>query len=450
MPLKLGTLLVREGVINAHQLEEALRVQSLYGGRLGANLVELGFIDPDVLAEWLGKSTGFAVATADMFEEADDAVLKLITADFAEKYACFPLRQEGRRLHVAMVAPADLESVDAISFKTGLRVEPYIAPEVRVQYFLEKRYGVQRDLRYIRLSPAEMGAIPVSPSASIPPAAAVPPSAPVPGAGDESTDVAISADAAAIDDSVTAPETATPVPSPSFPPVMVPDPAVSVSATASTPSADAATDDWIVPEAAPPVDSSWLGDSEEHSHDWTPPEIPVGDAEGTSPVPPTLDFEAALAGLDEAPHREALADCVLGFGTGVLDGIMLMTCRDDMALGWRAVFKGQNEPLVDSLMLPLNVPSIFQSVSSSATSFVGPMPDHPLLAQIYKALHRPEPRFIALVPVVVRNRVVNLVYGERHDAEVDEALVQQLEALAARVTDGYERIVLNAKLAAAG
>jgi hypothetical protein len=43
--MKLGTLLLRNAAIGLAQLEAALRNQVLYGGRLGTNLVELGFID---------------------------------------------------------------------------------------------------------------------------------------------------------------------------------------------------------------------------------------------------------------------------------------------------------------------------------------------------------------------------------------------------------------------
>ena len=48
--VKLGTLLLRNAAIGLSQLEAALRNQVLYGGRLGTNLVELGFLDLELLS----------------------------------------------------------------------------------------------------------------------------------------------------------------------------------------------------------------------------------------------------------------------------------------------------------------------------------------------------------------------------------------------------------------
>ena len=43
---KLGELLVASGLLTADQVEQALRAQVLWGGRLGTNLIELGFVVP--------------------------------------------------------------------------------------------------------------------------------------------------------------------------------------------------------------------------------------------------------------------------------------------------------------------------------------------------------------------------------------------------------------------
>src|SRR5262249_41248993 len=60
--MKLGTLLLRNAAIGLTQLEAALRNQVLYGGRLGTNLVELGFIDLELLSSYLAELTGFPIA----------------------------------------------------------------------------------------------------------------------------------------------------------------------------------------------------------------------------------------------------------------------------------------------------------------------------------------------------------------------------------------------------
>ena len=64
MTEKLGRILVAKGLITEEQLEEALKVQVIYGGRIGTNLVELGHLDLTTLANALAEQTRFPAATA--------------------------------------------------------------------------------------------------------------------------------------------------------------------------------------------------------------------------------------------------------------------------------------------------------------------------------------------------------------------------------------------------
>ena len=144
MWMKLGTVLVREGVITPEQLDDVLRVQMARGGRLGAILVERGYLDADVLGVWLGRVSGFPVATSEMLMGASADVLALIPATMAERFECIPFQIEERSLKVAMVNPTDPAAIDALSSKTLLRIEPYVIPESLLSTFLEKSYRQSR------------------------------------------------------------------------------------------------------------------------------------------------------------------------------------------------------------------------------------------------------------------------------------------------------------------
>ena len=50
---RLGQYLIRQGLITAEQLDEALQHQALYGARLGTNLVDLAFVTLSELAQQL-------------------------------------------------------------------------------------------------------------------------------------------------------------------------------------------------------------------------------------------------------------------------------------------------------------------------------------------------------------------------------------------------------------
>lgn len=170
MAEKLGAQLVRKGLIQDWQLEDALKVQQEYGCRLGTNLVELEFLDVDTLAENLAEQRKYPVAKSADFESAPNELLPLIPEKLADKHLAFPLAQEGRKLKVAFAVPYEPVGLDAIQFATGLRIVPYIAPELRIFFYLDRRYGIVRPARYIRRP--EKRSSP-TPTASPPPASSI-------------------------------------------------------------------------------------------------------------------------------------------------------------------------------------------------------------------------------------------------------------------------------------
>ena len=153
MAEKLGALLVRKGLINPGQLDEALKAQMIYGGRLGTNLVELEYLDIETLGAALSEQMRYPQATVAEFEAVTSATLGTIPVALIERHYVFPLSVDGRRIKVAMASPFDMAAVDEISFTTGLRVIPCVVPELRLYEYLEKRLNIVRPERYIKLDP---------------------------------------------------------------------------------------------------------------------------------------------------------------------------------------------------------------------------------------------------------------------------------------------------------
>jgi hypothetical protein len=151
--MKLGTLLLRNAAISLTQLEAALRAQVIYGGRLGTNLVELGFVELEALAGYLGELTQLPVATRALLEAAPAEALALVDGATAERLGAMPIGVSAppqAALAVAMIEPFDVAAVEELQSKAGMRVIPYVVPELRLLYYLEKAYGLPRKARFVR------------------------------------------------------------------------------------------------------------------------------------------------------------------------------------------------------------------------------------------------------------------------------------------------------------
>ena len=140
MAVRIGELLLKEKRISAQQLQEALTYQRQHGGKLGANLVKLGYVQDEEITALLSKQYGVPSIALHQFE-IDPAVIKLVPAETARKYQIVPLSRVGATLTIAMTDPTNVFAMDDIKFMTGYNVEPVVASETGVLESIDKYYA---------------------------------------------------------------------------------------------------------------------------------------------------------------------------------------------------------------------------------------------------------------------------------------------------------------------
>src|SRR5262245_2867050 len=154
MSAKLGELLVRENLISPQNLREALDYQREHGGRLGFNLVKLGLVSDDMITAVLSRQYGIPSVNLELFQ-IDDAVLRLIPQEVAQKHSVLPLSRVGATLTLAMVDPTNVFAMDDVKFMTGLNVEPVVVAEASIQHAIAKYYGTSREIELANVSNEE-------------------------------------------------------------------------------------------------------------------------------------------------------------------------------------------------------------------------------------------------------------------------------------------------------
>lgn len=138
-PVRLGDLLIREGLISKKQLDEALAEQRSSGARLGYCLVRMGLIREIEITKMLAKQYRMPAVDLTRFE-VDPAVIKLVRPEVAVKNMILPLKREGRTLTIAMADPSDVATVDDLKFMTRCDIFPVIAGEYTLKEQIEKYY----------------------------------------------------------------------------------------------------------------------------------------------------------------------------------------------------------------------------------------------------------------------------------------------------------------------
>ncbi|MFH1339278.1 MAG: ATPase, T2SS/T4P/T4SS family [Candidatus Omnitrophota bacterium] len=142
--LRLGEILLQEGIITKHQLEEAVSKQRKESGRLGEVLLKLGTVTEEQLVIAIGKQLGipyFSLGTGMLKPAIDQNLEELIPIDIARKNLVLPLWRTLNSLTVAMADPLDLILIDNLKKMTGCQINPVIATKSDIAKAIEQYYS---------------------------------------------------------------------------------------------------------------------------------------------------------------------------------------------------------------------------------------------------------------------------------------------------------------------
>ncbi len=122
---KLGELLVAEGLLASNQVDRALVESRQTGEPLGKILLKRGLITEEQLGGVLSAQAGTEYLHIGS-RAFDRELLDLFPHDFLLRHQVLPMRIEDGVLHVVMVHPNDVDTLDEIRLLTGLKPYPVV------------------------------------------------------------------------------------------------------------------------------------------------------------------------------------------------------------------------------------------------------------------------------------------------------------------------------------
>ena len=139
MPTRLGELLVARKIVGPDQIQAALASQKVNGGRLGLNLVELGFVTREEVGALLSRQYGVPSISLSRFD-IDARVIDLVPADLARAHQVVPIDRSGPTLVVAAADPTSSRALGEVARVTGCTVKPVVAAEAEMLGALARYY----------------------------------------------------------------------------------------------------------------------------------------------------------------------------------------------------------------------------------------------------------------------------------------------------------------------
>ncbi|HWE22309.1 MAG TPA: hypothetical protein VG496_00080 [Myxococcales bacterium] len=105
MALRLGDILIQQGVIDEEKLAAALSDQRAFGGKLGRTLVDLGYVSENQLVQALATQLGLDAIDLSTIAVSPEA-LSLLPVDACERYGICPVRVDAKQ-RILWIATAE-------------------------------------------------------------------------------------------------------------------------------------------------------------------------------------------------------------------------------------------------------------------------------------------------------------------------------------------------------
>jgi len=126
--IRLGDLLVEQGLITEAQLQTALGEQKKLGRKLGHTLIELGFIDEEAMLKLLSNQLSLPLIDLVNYSYKEETVRKL-PETFARRHRALLLEETPADYMVGMVDPTDLTAMDELEARLDKPVRQAILRE---------------------------------------------------------------------------------------------------------------------------------------------------------------------------------------------------------------------------------------------------------------------------------------------------------------------------------
>jgi hypothetical protein len=400
---KFGSYLLRTEILSDAQLDQAVQAQVIFGGRLGTNLAELGYVNLSDLPRYLSEHLEIPAPNPEWIEQISEEARQSVSGELVEKYRVLPLKLDKRKLHLAMLDPRDPVQLDEIAFATGLTLVPYVLPEVQLLALLEHHYGVRRETRYITLGNEaargdHAGPEPNRPSDEVAPVTC------------ENSDDCLAAPQAESEDLIDEDVFN----------ALHERRARGLPAAAAEPAGGQISDEPTI--TMKDLDAPASGASR-------------ADSRGES----IANLETSLA---RASGRDGVSELALRIARRYSEAAALFVVHGGVVAGLR----GDGDRIsqeISGILLAAAPDSSLWAPLTTQVAFRGPARNDGIDATILSSLGRGDVKEIAVFPILVRGEAVNLLYTDGGSDGLGETSFAALGALATLVSHAYEQLIFE-------
>ena len=139
---------MRDGLIDEQQLKRGLAEQKRRGRKLGATLVELGYVTEDQVLDSLARQLNIERANLAR-HDFDPAVVRLLPETLARRFRALVLEDLGATLRVGMADPTDIFAFDELSRHLQKPIQPAVVSESELVQAIDRLYRRTEEITHL-------------------------------------------------------------------------------------------------------------------------------------------------------------------------------------------------------------------------------------------------------------------------------------------------------------
>lgn len=365
---KLTSLLIRYGILNLEEVQKIVEHQVIYGGDITTNILELGFLDEESLAFFLGRLYNLPWVTKREVENIPNELLELIPVEILLEKEFFPFGKESELLKIGVYKQPNIKKLTEFSFLIGIEFLLHITTEFTFRWFFKRYFNIPMEERFLNIE-KKLDLL----------------------KREELKNKVMSL-----------------VGEWSPPKVVIPSPL---------------SDNLFSPQLEYKEQSNFQNIYEFEREDARRTvelslkdlyaQIAFSKFDTTREI--SFKFEEVVQRLKECKDKEELFDYLILFLNSVFEFAALFTIKNDNLILRRSIGKGLNIRLgrENKDFFPLDRVPLIKWIIESKKEYIGGIGYKEEGEQFLRFLHRDPPANAAFIPVVLKDKVVLLIYGDR-------------------------------------
>ena len=150
-----GQIMLNAGIVNQAQLDKALQIQKETGHKIGAVLIEAGFVTEDEMLLALERQSGISWVKLRM-SDVDADVMDMVSVDLVKMYKICPVKMDGDMLVIAISDPLSYDVLDDLRLAVQKEVNPILVSEDVLENCVAQFYKIPKSEFWSRFEFSEL------------------------------------------------------------------------------------------------------------------------------------------------------------------------------------------------------------------------------------------------------------------------------------------------------